>query len=406
VGTPIAVQAGLLVPAAIKFFRYYAGQAYEALKGESWPSDDEDGAYKVFPAIILELTNIDPKQIVQHQAYGVCALIAAWNATITYFAAKIAAALAAGNTVIFKASEKSPLAVLLLAPLLAQAGFPPGVVNIISGAGQTGDLLAHHMQIRMISFTGSAFVGRKILEASAKSNMKRVALELGGKSPAIVFKDADLKKAIPTIGQAILALTGQVCICASRVLVEEEVYEEVVAAVKTFLEGSRKLIGDPMDSKSMVGPLVDEAQFNRVMGFISVGKDEAKLAVGGERIGEKGFFVQPTLFLNPGKEARIWKEEIFGPVMMINAFKTEEEAIEMANDTDYGLYASIYTADMAKALRVAGHVEAGTVSINKGFQYDINTAFGGWKGSGLGREGGMYGLKEFLQEKSIKISMS
>jgi aldehyde dehydrogenase (NAD+) len=394
------------VPAAIKFFRYYAGQAYEALKGESWPSDDEDGAYKVFPAIILELTNIDPKQIVQHQAYGVCALIAAWNATITYFAAKIAAALAAGNTVIFKASEKSPLAVLLLAPLLAQAGFPPGVVNIISGAGQTGDLLAHHMQIRMISFTGSAFVGRKILEASAKSNMKRVALELGGKSPAIVFKDADLKKAIPTIGQAILALTGQVCICASRVLVEEEVYEEVVAGVKTFLEGSRKLIGDPMDSKSMVGPLVDEAQFNRVMGFISVGKDEAKLAFGGERIGEKGFFVQPTLFLNPGKEARIWKEEIFGPVMMINAFKTEEEAIEMANDTDYGLYASIYTADMAKALRVAGHVEAGTVSINKGFQYDINTAFGGWKGSGLGREGGMYGLKEFLQEKSIKISMS
>jgi aldehyde dehydrogenase (NAD+) len=394
------------VPAAIKFFRYYAGQAYEALKGESWPSDDEDGVYKVFPAIILELTNIDPKQIVQHQAYGVCALIAAWNATITYFAAKIAAALAAGNTVIFKASEKSPLAVLLLAPLLAQAGFPPGVVNIISGAGQTGDLLAHHMQIRMISFTGSAFVGRKILEASAKSNMKRVALELGGKSPAIVFKDADLKKAIPTIGQAILALTGQVCICASRVLVEEEVYEEVVAGVKTFLEGSRKLIGDPMDSKSMVGPLVDEAQFNRVMGFISVGKDEAKLAFGGERIGEKGFFVQPTLFLNPGKEARIWKEEIFGPVMMINAFKTEEEAIEMANDTDYGLYASIYTADMAKALRVAGHVEAGTVSINKGFQYDINTAFGGWKGSGLGREGGMYGLKEFLQEKSIKISMS
>jgi aldehyde dehydrogenase (NAD+) len=156
----------------------------------------------------------------------------------------------------------------------------------------------------------------------------------------------------------------------------------------------------------MVGPLVDEAQFDRVMGFISVGKDEAKLAVGGERIGEKGFFVQPTLFLNPGKEARIWKEEIFGPVMMINAFKTEKEAIEMANDTDYGLYASIYTADMAKALRVAGHVEAGTVSINKGFQYDINTAFGGWKGSGLGREGGMYGLKEFLQEKSIKISMS
>ena len=319
---------------------------------------------------------------------------------------KIAPALAAGNTVVFKASEKSPLAVLLLAPLLAQAGFPPGVVNIISGGAKIGDLLAHHMEVRMISFTGSASVGRKILEASAKSNMKRVTLELGGKSPAIVFNDGDLKKAIPNVGQAILALTGQVCVCAARVLVQEEVYEEVVAGVKAFLEGSRKLIGDPMDSKSMIGPLVDEAQFNRVMGYISVGKEEAELAFGGERIGEKGFFVQPTLFLNPGREARIWNEEIFGPVMTINTFKTEEEAIEMANDTVYGLYAAIYTTDMVKALRVAGNVDAGTVSVNKGFQSDLDTAFGGWKGSGLGREGGMYGLKEFLQEKTIKISMS
>lgn len=342
----------------------------------------------------------------QHQPYGVCALIAAWNATITFFAFKIAPALAAGNTVIFKASEKSPLAVLLLAPLFKEAGFPDGVVNIVSGAGPTGDLLAHHMRIRMISFTGSAFVGRKVLEASAKSNLKRVTLELGGKSPALVFNDADLKKAIPIVGQAILALTGQVCICAARVLVQEEVYDEVVAGVKTFLEGSRKLIGDPMDTKFLVGPLVDVKQFERVMGFIEKGKEEAELAVGGEQMGEKGFFVQPTLFLKPRKEASIYREEIFGPVMSINTFKTEEEAIEMANDTEYGLYAAIYTADMAKALRVAGKVEAGAISINKGFQFDMNSAFGGWKGSGMGREGGQYGLKEFLQEKTIKISMT
>lgn len=279
-------------------------------------------------------------------------------------------------------------------------------MNVISGAGPTGDLLAHHMSIHMISFTGSAFVGRKILEASAKSNLKRVTLELGGKSPALVFGDADLKKAVPIIGQAILALTGQVCICAARVLVQEEIYDEVVAGVKVFLEGSRKLIGDPMDSKSMIGPLVDEKQFERVMGFIEKGKTEAELAVGGERIGEKGFFVQPTLFLKPAKEATIYREEIFGPVMMINTFKTEEEAIDMANDTEYGLYAAIYTTDMVRALRVAGKVEAGTISINKGFAFDLNSAFGGWKSSGLGREGGNYGLKEFLQEKSIKISMS
>jgi aldehyde dehydrogenase (NAD+) len=333
-------------------------------------------------------------------------LIAAWNATLSFFACKIGPALAAGNTVIFKASEKSPLAVLLLAPLFKEAGFPDGVVNIISGAGLTGDLLAHHMKIRMISFTGSAAVGKKVLEASAKSNLKRVTLELGGKSPAIVFKDANLKKAIPLLGQAILSLTGQACHCAGRVLVHEEIYEEVVTGVKAFLEGSRKLIGDPMDSKFMVGPLVDEKQFERVMGFIEKGKEEAELASGGEQIGEKGFFVEPTLFLKPGREAVIYREEIFGPVMMINTFVTEEEAVEMANDTEYGLHAVIHTQDIAKGLRIAGKIEAGYISINKGISVDVNTAFGGWKGSGLGREGGKYGLKEFLQEKTIKIDMS
>lgn len=314
--------------------------------------------------------------------------------------------MAAGNTVIFKASEKAPLAVLLLAPLFKEAGFPDGVVNIISGAGQTGELLARHMQIRMISFTGSPGVGRKILVAAAESNLKKVTLELGGKSPALVFGDADLAKTIPLVAQAILVLTGQACVCAARVLVQEEIYEEVVAGVKAFFEKAKGMIGDPMKKKTMVGPLVDKAQFERVMEFIERGKGEAELIFGGERIGSEGFFVQPTVFLKPGREATIYRDEIFGPVMMINTFKTEEEAVEMANDTEYGLYASIYTKDMAKALRVAGKIEAGAISINKGFQFDMNTAFGGWKGSGLGREGGNYGLKEFLQEKTIKIGMA
>ena len=294
----------------------------------------------------------------------------------------------------------------MLAPLFKEAGFPDGVVNVISGAGPTGELLARHMQIRMISFTGSAFVGRKVLAAAAESNLKRVTLELGGKSPAVVFKDADLPKIVPLVCQAILALTGQACIAAARVLVEEEIYDEVVEGVKEFLEKARGTIGDPMEKKTMIGPLIDEKQFERVMTFIEKGKGEAELVSGGERIGDEGFFVQPTLFLKPGREATIYREEIFGPVMMINTFKTEEEAIEMANDTEYGLYASIYSRDVAKALRVAGKIEAGTVSINKRFQLDLNSAFGGWKGSGLGREGGSYGLKEFLQEKTIKISMS
>jgi aldehyde dehydrogenase (NAD+) len=389
-GAPIIVEATRFIPNAIKIFRYYAAQAYNALQGESWPVDDDEGSYR----------------IVQHQPFGPCALIAAWNATLTFFAYKIAPALATGNTVIFKASEKSPLSVLLLAPLFKEAGFPDGVVNIVSGGASTGNFLARHMGIRLISFTGSALAGKKVMEAAAQTNLKKVTLELGGKSPAVVFADADLEKSIPFIAQSVLGLSGQICIAASRVLVHEDIYENVVKGLKGVFEKASKMAGDPLKKETMLGPLVDEGQFKRVMGLIESGKGEAELATGGQRTGDASFFVQPTLFLKPGKDARIYREEIFGPVMMINTFKTEEEAIEMANDTDYGLFASIWTKDVAKALKVAGKIEAGTITINKAFGFDANTAFGGWKGSGVGREGGLYGLKEFLHEKTIKIAMT
>jgi len=342
---------------------------------------------------------------VQHQPFGVCALIGAWNASLVFVSVKLGPCLAAGNTAIFKASEKSPLAVLLLAPLFKEAGFPDGVVNFVSGGGATGDLLARHMQIRKISFTGSLGVGKLVLKASAESNLKRVTLELGGKSPAVIFADADLGNAVATVSQAILALSGQVCVCTSRVLVEESIVDDVVQGVKAFLEGARQVMGDPMKKESMAGPLVDKKQFDRVMGFIEQGKKEAELITGGERNGADGLFVQPTLFLNPGKESVIYREEIFGPVMMIKPFKTEEEVIEMANDTEFGLFASIFTKDIPKALRVAGKIESGTVGINKGAEFDMDAPFGGWKQSGIGRECGVYGLRAFLQEKTIDIKM-
>jgi len=182
--------------------------------------------------------------------------------------------------------------------------------------------------------------------------------------------------------------------------------DEVVKRVKVILDGARKAMGDPMKKESMIGPLADGVQYGRVMGYIEKGKKEAELITGGEQGTDGGFFVQPTLFLNPGEEASIYREEIFGPVMIIKTFKTEEEAIRMGNDTEYGLFSSVFTKDMKKALRVAEKIEAGMVSINKGYALDIDTAFGGWKASGLGREGGLYGLKAFLQEKTIKIAMA
>jgi len=262
------------------------------------------------------------------------------------------------------------------------------------------------MQIRKISFTGSLGVGRLILKAAAESNLKRVTLELGGKSPAVVFADADLGNAVASVSQAILALTGQVCVATSRVLVEESIVSDVVQGVKAYFEGAKQAMGDPMKMESFVGPVVDQKQFDRVMGFIEQGKKEAELITGGERNGSDGLFIQPTLFLNPSKEATIYKQEIFGPVMMIKTFKSEEEAIEMANDTEFGLFASIFTKDVGKGLRVANKLEAGNISINQGFAFDVDTAFGGWKQSGWGREGGIYGLKAFLQEKTIKVKMS
>ena len=291
--------------------------------------------------------------------------------------------------------------------LIKEAGFPPGVINIITGAGAVGSLLASHMQIAKIAFTGSAAAGRAVLVAAAKSNMKQVSLELGGKSPALIFEDADLDNAVFHNSTSFLRNSGQICFASSRVLVHEAVAPAFVERIKVAWEEATKKMGDTTLAETAFGPLADTKQFERVMGFLEGAKKEGiQVLTGGERLGDKGQFVMPTILLNPDVKSRVYTEEIFGPVISIRTFKTEDEAIALANDTTYGLGSTVYTSDIARALRVAGKIEAGTVGINSAFATSPQTPFGGVKQSGIGRESGEEGLKHYLQAKTIHINMN
>ncbi|KAL1637160.1 hypothetical protein SLS56_000818 [Neofusicoccum ribis] len=385
-GQPAGV-SGLVVRWGVDTWRYYAGWA-DKIAGQTFP--DEDGTYR----------------IVRYEPIGVCAGVGAWNASPSTFAWKCAPALAAGNTVIYKGSEKSPLGVLALGELVKEAGFPPGVIQLLSGPGSTGALLAAHAGVAKISFTGSAATGRKIQEAATRSNMKRVTLELGGKSPAIVFDDADLDNAVAHCSLGFLLNSGQVCIAASRTFVHEPVAAAFTAALKAAFEATADAMRDPAkatDPMQALGPLADRAQFDRVMGFIERGRAEAELLTGGGRVGEKGLFVEPTIFVNPKEGAEVYREEVFGPVSTVRTFKTEEEAVALANDTTYGLSATLYTQSISRALRVSAQLETGTVGVNSSFSPNPQTPFGGVKQSGQGRELGYQGLLAYLDTKTIHI---
>ena len=238
---------------------------------------------------------------------------------------------------IFKSSEKSPLGALAWGQLFLEAGFPPGVANFVTGAGSTGALLASHHGIAKISFTGSIAAGRKVHEAAIKSNLKRCTLELGGKSATLIFNDADMENALTHSSQSFLANTSQACVAGSRALVQEDIAPQFIEALKARFAGFVHAMGDPMDPTTFLGPVADKAQFNSVMGFIEDGKKSAAPVVGGNRKGKAGNFIEPTIFLNPPRDSKIWKQEVFGPVLTVTTFKTEAEAIEIANDTSYGL---------------------------------------------------------------------
>ncbi|EAQ85518.1 hypothetical protein CHGG_09532 [Chaetomium globosum CBS 148.51] len=337
------------------------------------------------------------------QPYGVVALIIPWNAPIHFLASKAAPALITGNTVVLKSSEKAPLSSARIAELVIEAGFPPGVFNIISGHGlPSGQILSRHMDVRALSFTGSSRTGKLIQEEAARTNLKKVILELGGKSPALVFEDANLEKAVAQTQFSIQTNSGQVCMANSRIYVQKSIAPQFIEAFKTKFAGARA--GNPLDAETKHGPQADEVQYRNVLNYIEEGKKSGTLALGGQGTFEstKGFFIQPTVFLDTPETARITKEEVFGPVVIINTFETEAEAIAKANDTEFGLYASVFTRDVGRAMRVAKALESGYVGINCTSPLTgLDLPFGGYKSSGQGREGWLYSMNNFLETKSI-----
>jgi aldehyde dehydrogenase (NAD+) len=372
---------------AAEAFKYNAGWI-DKFAGESFPQ--EDGFLK----------------IVRNEPIGVTAGIVPWNGPLGTVGLKAAPALATGNVFILKPSEKTPFASLALGQLIVEAGFPPGVFQVISGDGVTGALISSHMRIRKVSFTGSIATGKRVQEAAAKSNLKRVTLELGGKSPAVVFDDADLENAITWTANAITANTGQVCFAASRVYVQEGIYDKFVEGYKKAMVAKGKTVGDPDKDETTMGPLIDKAQFERVSGFIERGKSQGKLLTGGSRVGTSGYFIEPTAFENVKEDAEIITNEIFGPVAIVNSFKTEEEIMQKANDTNFGLMAGVFTQDINKALRVASDFDSGMVGINCVSLMMLCAPFGGTKESGLGRECGSAALRAFTDPKTIMINMT
>jgi acyl-CoA reductase-like NAD-dependent aldehyde dehydrogenase len=383
-GMAISLAKGMASGAA-DTFRYYAGWATK-IYGETNPSDPSMFNYTL------------------REPVGVCGQIIPWNGPIAMFAWKIAPALACGNVSIIKPAEQTPLTALRLGDLLLEAGIPEGVVNIITGFGETaGAAIASHPDIDKVAFTGSTEVGKLILQASA-GNLKRVSLELGGKSPNIVFADANMEQCIPTSLFGFTMLSGQVCCAGTRVFVQQDFHDEFVD--KLTKQASAAKAGDPLDPRTTIGPLVSKEQFDRVKGYLDIGKKEgAEPKLGGDVRKGKGYFVDPTIFTNVKNDMRIAREEIFGPVASVIPFKDENDAVLQGNDTTYGLAAAVWTNDVSRAHKVARALKAGTVWVNCYNNIDPISPFGGYKQSGIGRELGKHSIELYTQIKSVYVKL-
>lgn len=405
-GKPYVTALNEDVPEVVAVLKYYAGYA-----------DKNFG----------QVIDVGPSKFAYtlKQPLGVCGQIIPWNFPLAMAGWKLGPALCCGNTVVLKLAEQTPLSMLVMGKLIKEAGFPPGVVNVINGYGrvrppdssseadlmltrtqEAGAALVKHLGVDKIAFTGSTATGKVIMKMASET-LKNITLETGGKSPLIVFDDADLDLAATWSHIGIMSNQGQICTATSRVLVHEKIYKEFVEKFKSTVQ-KVSVVGDPFEETTFQGPQVTKAQYEQVLSYIQAARDEgATIALGGDPAPQKGkgFFINPTMFTDVKKDMRIFKEEIFGPCVSVITFQDEAEAIELANDTTYGLGAALFTRNLTKAHRVAAEIEAGMVWINSSNDSDVRVPFGGVKQSGIGRELGEAGLSSYYNIKSVHLNM-